>query len=198
MNRQHEQGGIHTGHNISVGFNDALPEIPDIELRSPACILVGVSGQCVASAKTLTASGGSESLQLAKVHGMVMLNMFKGEITRIGTFTNMTGIYLDVYDGTVATEITLAPGPNMNGYSLGSVIIRDGRVSDNLHQMNADQVRVRNADNDMYLRPVIINQKYGADTYLRFNYTTTDTPIDVDFNFWYRFITIAGGYLEAV
>jgi len=43
-----------------------------------------------------------------------------------------------------------------------------------------------------------IGQTHGVDTFVRFNFTTTDSPVDFKSNIYFTWEPINGGYLELV
>ena len=122
---------------------------------------------------------GSYSEEFATLTGSV-------EVLRFWTFfynvDNVTGaptkVHFDLYDRTNIVDITL-DGVDCTGATLHSLL---GRIDTSLaaaHLMDSDQVRIVDGAVGLELSaPFVASAKYGADTRMRFNYTTDGSAMD--------------------
>ncbi|MHC4575101.1 MAG: hypothetical protein ACYS76_13380 [Planctomycetota bacterium] len=141
---------------------------------------------------------GSISANVFKVNGAVDVIDTFAEITSVTTLTNATAVYGDLYDGTNTVEITSStPGATLSGFVAGSIMRKGQLNTAAMTVLNADEVRMFEAANRTAV-PFIAVQKAGADTYVRFNLTTTDSPIDFTMDVYFRWRPLDGGSVEAV
>lgn len=149
-----------------------------------------------------------ETVHITGVTGTVNLNVFKvigtvrildqwAAITDATTLTNMTDVYADVFDGTNTVDLTKSPGIILSNAPVGTFFTKD-KISSETYTLNfADQVRVAEATNKV-AAPFWVTQKNGADTFIRFNFTTTDNPIDFKMRVIFQWRPFNGGQLELV
>ena len=148
-----------------------------------------------------TLSGNNETVvaNVFKIHGTVEVIDAYGEVSEVTTLTNMTGIYFDLYDGTVAVEVTDSVGAVLSGAPVGSMILRTGIASSIATVVLADQVRLTESDASKKThQPFTITQKNGVDTFLRIHYSTTDAPINAKIKLYVVYASKDGGYMEAL
>ena len=146
---------------------------------------------------TINKAAGSHNINVFKVHGSVQIIEQIAEIKRAGTLTNCTAVYADLYDGTNTVDLTeSSTGATLSGAPVGSVFTRDQDSSNAYTVALADECRLTETANTKQLGyPFIVTQKNGADTYIRFNFTTTDDPIDFDMHIRFVWRGVDGGYL---
>jgi hypothetical protein len=141
---------------------------------------------------------GALSANVFQVHGSVEVIEQWGEITAVTTLTNATAVYGDLWDGTVSEPLTAAaPGATLSGAPVGTIVIKNQLKTAAMGVSIADQCRVLEAQNRIAV-PFIVTQKNGADTFIRFNLTTTDAPIDFTFDVYFVWRPLDGGHIEAV
>lgn len=140
--------------------------------------------------------------------GVVNLNIFKllgtvrvfntwAQITEITTLANLTDMHADAWDGANSVALTKSPGAILSGAPVGSFFTKD-KASTETYSVNlADEVRVIESINKNAV-PFYITQKNGVDTFIRFNFTTTDTPVNFKMSVWFEYIPINGGSLTLV
>lgn len=142
--------------------------------------------------KTLSANNTTARVNIVKLTGDVKAKI-KGVVTRKGTLANMTGVYFSIYDSTLNNAITKNDGV-MSTALVGAVIAKTA-VAATTASIN---LAATGTIIDAALLEFTATQKNGANTYLAFNYTTTDAPIDADVKFFIEYESINGGYLTAV
>jgi hypothetical protein len=144
---------------------------------------------------------GTVTQNVFNVTGSVEILKTWALITSVTTLTNMTDIYADVYDGTVSIKLTNGNpgGAVLSGAPVGTFFTKDKDSSNAYTVLKADQVRVLESTNDRNIQlPFVVTQKNGVSTYIRFNYTTTDSPVDFDMDIFFEWRPLDGGNLEVV
>ena len=140
---------------------------------------------------------GSVNLNVFKVTGTVRVLKTWAEITEVTTLTNMTDVYADVYDGTNTVDLTKTPGAVLSGAPVGTFFTKDKASTETFTVNMADEVRVAESTSKTAV-PFYVTQKNGADTYIRFNFTTTDNPVSFKMTVWFEYQLINGGSLTEV
>ena len=172
-------------------FNVPAPALELVNQNSPQCILDKMLGRCNVVTKALTANGGAENINLFKVTGAIRILELFGILTDNSTFTNCTLIHFNVNDGANTHQLTAAAGPNMNGFSLGSKVEMENTIANPAVVLNADQGRTEDGGVGLVISPKSTIAPDGSDTYIRFTYTTTDTPIEAEMFFYVRWIPLS-------
>jgi hypothetical protein len=141
---------------------------------------------------------GAQTLNVFKVHGSVRVIEQYAEIIEATTLTNCTAVYADLYDGTNTVDLT-ANGATLSGAPVGTIFTRDKVATQPYSVSVADQCRMSEVlSTPIVGLPFTVTQKNGADTYIRFHYTTTDAPIDFVMLLRFCWSPVDGGYLEIV
>lgn len=138
---------------------------------------------------------GTVNLNVFQFTGSIIILSQLAIITEITTLNNLTNMYADVYDGTTATPVTKTSDADLSGAPVGTLFTKDKASSEAYTVLLADQARFSEPD-DKIGKPFKINAKNGATNYLRFNFQTTDNP--VNFKMWIRFeyLPINGATLQ--
>jgi len=164
------------------GFNAAVPGSPTT--NSPYDILINNIGKTANKSLTLNVNNGSQQLNCFDVTGQIWLHSLFGVLSDATVLTNLTGAHFDFWDGAVGVDLTeSATGAVMSGFSAGSVFAKTGVQADVMSTGNSDQVRViepitggKEGNSPFY--GCLLSGKGGATSYVRFNYTSTDAPIN--------------------
>lgn len=175
-------------------LNVTLPE--GEESNSVHNYLDRVSGHLEEKVLTLTGTGAT-SENLFQVTGSIEVYRLWGEVVRVGTLTNLTGGSFDLYDSTSAVQLSAATGV-LSGVSEGTVFTKTGLAADAFAINNsvAGAVLEQTYEGSDPFNGIIVTQKNGANTFLRFTYTTTDNPIDADIVFNVEYRALDGGMLS--
>lgn len=156
-------------------------------------------GKHITITKTLSANNTSTNVNLFLLTGTEQIFQLHGEITAITTLNNITNCYFDLWDGTVSVPLTKTTTAAMSGFVVGSFFIKDSDVTTALSTINANQGRVQEAAAGAKEgAPFITTSKLATNTYIRFNYTTTDTPINATFEFHLVYADIDNVVITAV
>lgn len=138
---------------------------------------------------------GSVTTNVFQVVGAVRVTEQAAVITSITTLTNLTNLYADLYDGTVAEDLTL-DGATLSGAQVGTVFTKDKVVTQAYSVYQADQCRCSEVlDAKKIGKPFTVIPKNGADTFIRMNYTTTDAPVDFTMFLKFSYEPLDSGYL---
>jgi hypothetical protein len=120
-----------------------------------------------------------------------------GEVIE-GSITNLTGLRLTLFDGTLSVDLT-ANGGVLSGGGVGSFIVKDEDAVETIKVSLSDQARVIEsiAAKDTY-QSLFVTQKNGVDTFIRFHYTTTETPINAKIQLVLAYRQVNGGVISPV
>lgn len=161
--------------------------------------LIRSGGKRATKTITLNANNTSASVNVFIITGAVKCLSLHGAITVKTTLTNCTAVYFDLWDGTTSVPITKTTGAAMSGYNVGAFFIKDTDVATALTIMNNDQGRMNEAVvGGKENAPFIALAKTATNTYIRFNYTTTDAPINAQVKIDCEWQDIDTGTLTAV
>ena len=170
--------------------------IPNDCTNNSACdMLKRESGFVIEKDTHITGTGAVTANVLQLTGTCLILNQW-AEILTITTKTNMTNVYATLWDGTTSTDLT-ADGLTLSTAPVGSFFTKD-KVSTETYSANiADQARSLETLGDKKAgRPFIVTQKNGADTFIRFHFTTTDAPLDMTMKIYFEYLPMNGGGLE--
>ena len=166
----------------------------DFEDNSAADMLSRTSGYRIMTSANITGTG-AVSANVLQLTGTVLIISQWAEIKSITTLTNMTNVYASLYDGTNSVNLT-ADGLDLSSATVGSFFTKDQVASQTYSASIADQARLlETIDAKKAGRPFTVTQKNGADTFIRFNFTTTDNPVDIDMDIYFEFVPMNGGTL---
>ena len=137
------------------------------------------NGHEVFMSKTVRVTGtGALAANILQVFGSVRIIEQFAVLKSITSLINATNVYADAYDGT-NTELLTSDGAVLSGVSVGSLFTKDKDNTNIYSVSDASQVRVNEVLADKNVgKPFTVTQKNGADTFIRFHLTTTDTPVD--------------------
>ena len=168
--------------------------------NTPEGSLIRAGGKHTTNTITLSANNTSANVNVFQLTGSVQVLSMHGEVLDNTTMTNLTGVYFDLWDGTNAVEVTKsAIGATMSGYNVGAFFIKDADNTSVLTTINNDQVRaIEAATGAKERQDWIAIQKTGTNTYIRFNYTTTDAPINAQLKIDISWADIDSGTITAV
>jgi hypothetical protein len=152
---------------------------------------------CVHGANIIAAAGGAHVLNVFKVTGAVRILEQYAIVTDVTDVANITNVYSTLYDGTNTVNLT-ADGITLSGMANGSFFTKDQDSTKTYTLLNADQCRTSETVTTKHVGyPFIVNAKYGANTYIRFHYTTAGTcNFTMDIHFIYQ--KLNGGDLTIV
>lgn len=147
--------------------------------NTPEGAIIRAGGKHVTKTITLNANNTTASVNVFQLTGSTKIMLLHGEILTKTTLTNCTKVYFDLWDGTNSVHITKITGADMSGYNVGAFFIKDADVLTALTILNNDQARIKEAATGNRINTEFIAvQKTSTNTYIRFNYTTTDAPIN--------------------
>ena len=148
---------------------------------------------------TLSANNTSASVNVFQLTGATQILSLHGEVMDATTFTNCTSCYFDLWDGTNSVVLTKTTGCTMSGAGVGSFFLKDADATVALTFLNNSQVRVSEpVTNAKSFSPFVVVQKLSTNTYLRFNYITTNAPINAQLKVDVSWADIDSGTFIAV
>jgi hypothetical protein len=159
-------------------LNTAIPVASGCTGNSPNCLMLRASGFTVYKTITLSANNTTASVNVFSLTGSVKVRKIYGFITTAATLANLTVASFDLYDSTAVVQITAAGGA-LSGMAVGTFFAKcdkndaDFVVSNNVAGAIMEPIYEGSELFSMFA----LTKKTGANTYLRFTYTTTDAPI---------------------
>ena len=151
----------------------AAPAIADMVVNSAYCYISQLGS--VAS-KSITVTGtpnGAQDENLFTISGGVEILRLSGIFTLVTDVSAVTAAGFDLYDGTNVVQVTSAAGTDLSASTLQTHILRVDQAAAAVTSLKSDQVRIIDGAVGLDLHaPFVVSSKYGATTYLRFNYTS--------------------------
>ncbi len=118
---------------------------------------------------------GPAFINLFKITGTVKINFIFGHV-ETALHADVDRIYIDLWDGTNAVEVTDNGGTDTSSAGVGSVFVKTEKATIAITKLESDQCRVE--ENTNYRRPhvpFIAVQKQSTDTWIRLHYDGTGT-----------------------
>lgn len=156
-------------------------------------VLRRTNGSIATKSVTMNANNTTANVNCFQITGTVQLLRIYGILTAKTTLANCTATYFDLFDSTVAVAITKNDGV-LSGMAVGTSMLK---LANNL----TTAVILDNAAgaySDLPFAPCLVQQKTGANTYIRFNYTTTDAPANAVITVYVEYRLFGNATLTAV
>lgn len=185
----------------NLNFNNITTPHDEINVNSVLDFGERSAGRFLAVEDVNITGTGTITQNVFTVTGSVEILKTWALINSVTTLTNMTDVYADVYDGTTTIQLTKGNpgGAVLSGAPVGTFFTKDETSSSAYTVLLADQVRVLESTNNRNIQlPFVVTQKNATTTYIRFNYTTTDNPIDFNMNIYFEWRPLDGGELNVV
>lgn len=152
--------------------------------NTPEGAIIRTGGKHITKTITLSANATTESINLFQITGNVKVLGIHGHITAKTTLANLTNAYLAVWDGTVERAITKTTGATLSGYNVGAFFAKTQDASVVMaNSNNSVGSFIETTTDKNALQQFFVVQKTATNTYIRFTYTTTDAPINAQFEF---------------
>jgi len=129
-------------------------------------------GRITSKTITLTASGSPASVDVFTVTGPVVVMGLYGSFVDVTDVADIDALYLDIWDGTTAVEITDSAGVTCDGVTLGAVLAKTLVSTSPITLLDADQVRLNEEASNKAFKPFILNAKNGVTNTIRCHYTS--------------------------
>lgn len=156
-------------------LNNAIPSAPTV--NSINSITRRAGGLLASKVITLSANNTTASVNIFQLTGSVKIKKLFGIITTKTTLANLTVGSFDLYDSTAVVQLTKADGA-LSGCAVGTMV---AKIASNATTWgkndNAAGAVMETAGVPDVFAMCVVTQKTGANTYVRFTYTTTDAPI---------------------
>jgi hypothetical protein len=174
--------------------------IGDASDNTPEGGIIRAGGKHVTKTITLSANATSANVNVFLLSGGTIEVMgMHGFISSITTLTNCTNVYFDLWDGTTSVPLTKTTGASLSGYGLGSFFLKNADASLELSTINNNQGRLtEGATGTKAFMNFLISSKLSTNTYVRFNYTTTDAPINAQVTIHIAYSDLNSGVITAV
>jgi len=170
---------------------DASPEVDSVHEKLDSAV-----GSQVTKVITLSASNTTASENIFQITGTVEITSLHGGIADTTVLTNLTAAHFDLYDSTAAVDITRNQGV-LSGLAVGTFFVKDGAVANDFSVCdNVAGAICEPASGNRAFAPFLLTQKTGANTFVRFTYTTTDAPINAQLRIEIRYIAHHDGNAE--
>jgi len=147
--------------------------------NTPEGALIRAGGKHATKTITLSANNTSANVNVFQVTGMVEVTSIHAEVVDATTLTNCTDVAFDLWDGTLSTALTKAsPGGVLSGVAVGTGMVKTAIASTLLTVLDNATGVLQEVAGIKVAQAFYVVKKNGADTFIRFNYTTTDAPIN--------------------
>jgi len=167
--------------------------------NSVACYSERSAGRLLVVEDVAITGTGSVNVNVFVLTGSVLIMEQWAIIKSVTTLTNMTAVYADLWDGTNSVLLTdNSPGATLSNASVGTLFSKMDASTEPYLVNLANQCRVMEASNKKVGQPFIVTAKSGATTYIRFNYTTTDNPVDFTMDVFFTYLELDGGSIVPV
>lgn len=154
-------------------------------------------GERIEIAAHIQAAAGPEvAVPILQVTGGVLIIDQWAVITAITALANCTNIRLDLWDGVLSTPLTRNPGPNLSGVAVGAAFTRGHVLTDPIDLLDAATGAAFEPQKKVGY-PILVNQKFGADTFVRFIFTP-GAEVDFEMNVTVEYSALDDGTLVAV
>jgi len=164
------------GETLLNTLNEAMPSSPVVD--SVHHYLEHGEGETVTKTITLSASGATASENIFQLTGTVEIVGLHGGIVDATTLTNLTAGHFELYDSAAAVDLTKNDGV-LSGMAVGTFIMKNAVASVTMGiANNVAGALTEGATGVKSFQSFFVTQKTGANTYIRFTYTTSDAPIN--------------------
>lgn len=161
--------------------------------------IIRSGGKHVSKTITLSANGTSDNVNCFQITGVVSVLAIHAEVVDATTLNNCTSVYFDLWDGTTSSAITKTTGAAISGFGVGSFLIKDSNNASAITTIQNNQARIVEAGSGQHVElGFVAIQKVSTNTYIRFNYTTTDAPINAQLEVHVTYKDIDSGTITAV
>jgi len=161
--------------------------------------IIRTGGKHVSKTITLNANNTSVNVNCFQITGVVSIMSLHAEVVAATTLTNCTSVYFDLWDGTTSTAITKTTGAAISGFGVGSFLIKDSNNATAITTIQNNQARIVEAGSGQHAElGFVAIQKLSTNTYIRFNYSTTDAPINAQLEIHITYKDIDSGTIVAV
>ena len=158
-------------------------------------------GHVLSNDITISASNTSANVNCFQITGSVEIFRIYGAIKTATTLTNCTAAYFDLFTAGDAADVITKNDGVLSGMPAGTFFSKEAIKTSTMTVLNPATILVTEPATDKKIfTPFIITQKTAADTFIRFNYTTTDAPASAVFTIYveYRTPPAGGGTIVAV
>jgi hypothetical protein len=149
---------------------------------------------------TLDADATTASENIFQIIGTIYIQRLFAIVTDATTLVNCTAASFDLFPtGGAAVQITAATGV-LSGVALGTVVAKTGLLTDPFTVSDAvgAVISEQTYEGSGVFNGFLATQKLATDTFIRFTYTTTDSPIAATLQIYAEYRPLNGGSLVAV
>jgi hypothetical protein len=177
-------------------LNTTIPTSPVV--NSPYSIMRRSGGLLLSKVITLSALGVPQSLNCFQLTGTVVLKKLFGFVTTATSFATCTAAQFDLYDSAAAVPLTKNDGV-LSAMPVGTFFAKAGLATATMAVGNNTNgvVNEAAAAGDFWSE-CAITQKTGANTFVRFTYTTAVNPIIATLTIFASYVPLGSGLLVAV
>ena len=187
---------------MRLGALDAMENpltVPSVQ-NSVHHFLQRAAGYQIDTEITLSADGATASENIFQITGTVYIQRLFAIVTDATTLVNCTAASFDLFPtGGAAVQISAATGV-LSGITVGSIVAKTGLASDVFIVADAvgAVITEQTYEGSDVFNGFLVTQKAATDTFIRFTYTTTDSPINAKLQVYCEYRPLNGGSLVAV
>lgn len=165
--------------------------------KNSACdMLQRSAGRLLCVEGAVITGTGTVNIPVLKLTGSVEILNQWAEIKTIDTLTNLTNMYADLWDGSTSVVLTKTTGASLSGAPVGTIFSKREPATDAYDVAFADQPRLIEKATKDIINPFIVTANNSAETFIRFNFTTTDAPVLFTADIYFEWRPLDGGHIE--
>jgi hypothetical protein len=145
----------------------------------------------------INVGAGSHNINVLQLTGAARVVEQYAIITEVTALADMTDVYADLWDGTLSSPLTKSPGATFSGLPVGSMFTKDKVLTEEYSILDASTGIINEISDKDVGFPFLINQKAGADTFIRFNFTT-GVGVNFKMQIFFKYQKLNGGSLSFI
>lgn len=170
----------------------------DANANTPEGAIIRAGYKHLDATITLDANNTSANVNCFELTGPMKFDSIHATILTADTLTNCTNVYFDLWDGSASTVLTKVTGAALSGEGVGTFMVKTAIAATALSVMTTSAGNLLEVSGQKVSQEFHLMAKSGATNYIRFNYTTTDTPIDATIEVHVHYSSIDSGTITAV
>lgn len=148
------------------------------------------AGRSVSKALTMNVNNGTQSIDAFQLTGTVLVKKLYGYLTDATTLTNCTAAHFELYDGAAAVDLTKNDGV-LSALPVGTFVCKHDLATVTMGIADSTNGALTEATADKQgFKQFLVTQKTGQNTYIRFTYTSNDTPAAAELTVYCEYIAL--------
>ena len=177
-------------------MDEVLPECLDCRGNSISELLSRIGGRIWRGNLRVQANNETKVINVFRVTKTVLVLNQWAVLVDNTALTNCTNVYATAWDGSTSIDLT-ADGIDLSGLQVGTTFFKDKEPAQPYSMLASNGVVVYEPTEKKEGQPFYVQQKNGADTFIRFH-VTTNTVLDFTIYMEFTYKLFNGAKLEMV